>query len=40
MIKQVIEEICENRMTGQFFEASGPQGHFFEKTNKKVLDIV
>ena len=22
-------------MTGQFFEASGPQGHFFEKTKKK-----
>ena len=23
-------------VTRQFFEASGPQGHFFEKTKKKI----
>ena len=24
-------------VTRQFFEASGPQGHFFEKTKKQVF---
>ena len=27
-------------VTRQFFEASGPQGHFFEKTKKPFLDEV
>ena len=27
-------------MTRQFFEASGPQGHFFEKTKNLFLDKV
>ena len=32
-----IKEICGSYPDKQFFEASGPQGHFFEKTKKKTF---
>ena len=34
------EYMRKSHMTRQLFEASGPQGHFFEKTKKKFIDMV
>ena len=34
------ENMQKIQVTRQFFEASGPQGHFFEKTKKLFLDMV
>ena len=40
-IKTEIEELMrKNHVTRQFFEASGPQGKFFEKTKNTFLDMV